>query len=137
MESYHISSPEQMVELGTQLVNSGHKKFWLIGQLGAGKTHFSKWVALGLGINPDKVHSPTYVYFHEYDDKLLHVDMYRMTDKFQITKIGLHEKLEDYDFWCIERPRMDWIDSEEMLMVEIIIDEKDSSQRLVTVKKLS
>ena len=42
MESYHISSPEQMVELGTQLVNSGHKKFGIIGQLGAGKTHFSK-----------------------------------------------------------------------------------------------
>ena len=49
----------------------------------------------------------------------------------------IDEKLEDYDFWCIERPRMDWIDSDGMIMVEIIIDEKDSSQRLVTVKKLS
>lgn len=90
-----------------------------------------------MGINQDKVHSPTYVYFHEYDDKLLHIDMYRMNDKFQITKIGLNEKLEDYDFWCIEWPRMDWIDGEEMVIVEITIDPQDGSKRLVTVDKAS
>lgn len=45
---YLISSPEEMIELGRTLVRSGYKKFGLIGELGAGKTHFTKGVALGL-----------------------------------------------------------------------------------------
>lgn len=60
-----------------------------------------------------------------------------MTDKFQITKIGLNEKLEDYVFWCIEWPRMDWIEGDEMVIVEITIDQKDPSKRVVTVDKAS
>jgi tRNA threonylcarbamoyladenosine biosynthesis protein TsaE len=108
-----------------------------VGELGAGKTHFSKGVALALGIDQDKVHSPTYVYFHEYEDKLLHIDMYRMTDKFQIIKIGLQEKLEDYDYWCIEWPHMDWLDTVDMLAIKIEIDRSNPTQRIVIVESAS
>lgn len=118
---YTISTPEEMIELGKSLVESGYKKFWLIGKLGAGKTHFTKWVALGLGLNADQVHSPTYVYFHEYEDKLLHVDMYRMLDSFQIVKMGLEDKLQDYEYWCIEWPKTEWIHDEDLIILNIEI----------------
>lgn len=121
---YTIHSAEDMIQLGKQLVQSGYKKFWLIGELGAGKTHFTKGVAVGLGIDPDSVHSPTYVYFHEYDDKLLHVDMYRMTHEMQITTIGLDEKLQDYEYRCVERPkkeRLGWAWWADMVFLDFLI----------------
>ena len=38
----------------------------LTGELGAGKTHFVRGLAQGLGINPAQVSSPTFVLLHEY-----------------------------------------------------------------------
>lgn len=52
----------------------------LSGPLGAGKTQFSKGVALGLGI-PDEVTSPTYTLVAEYEAgriPFVHMDLYRL-----------------------------------------------------------
>jgi ATPase, YjeE family len=52
----------------------------LIGDLGAGKTVFTKGVAKGLGVkNPCYVNSPTFVVIKEYKGRLplYHFDLYR------------------------------------------------------------
>lgn len=131
---YLISSPEEMIELAQTLLNSGYTKFALFGDLWAWKTHFSKWIAKGLGIDADSVHSPTYVYFHEYDDKLLHVDMYKMDDKMLIHRSWLDEKLEDYEYWCIEWPRLEWFGDVDMKgLVKVSIEIIDNQKRRLVV----
>jgi tRNA threonylcarbamoyladenosine biosynthesis protein TsaE len=71
----------------------------LSGQLGAGKTHFIKGLGLGLGINPAKVCSATFVLIAEYGEapKLVHIDAYRFNDPHELEDIGWYELLEEPD----------------------------------------
>jgi tRNA threonylcarbamoyladenosine biosynthesis protein TsaE len=68
----------------------------LIGELGAGKTQFVRGLAEGLGIEPQRVSSPTFVFLQEYDradsdaDALVvaHVDAYRLSGTDDLASIG-------------------------------------------------
>ena len=60
----------------------------LDGDMGAGKTVFSKGVAKGLGIT-DEVTSPTYAYMNDYDGRLFHYDCYRIESVEQAENLGL------------------------------------------------
>ena len=60
----------------------------LDGDMGAGKTVFSKGVARGLGIE-EEVTSPTYAYMNDYDGKLFHYDCYRIESVEQAQQLGL------------------------------------------------
>ena len=60
----------------------------LDGDMGAGKTVFSKGVARGLGIE-EEVTSPTYAYMNDYDGKLFHYDCYRIETPEQAEQLGL------------------------------------------------
>lgn len=79
----------------------------LCGDLGAGKTHFVKGVAAGLGANA-AVTSPTFTLIHEYLGgrlPLYHFDFYRLDDEDEALKIGLDEYLEG-DGVCV----IEWAD---------------------------
>jgi len=58
------------------------------GDLGAGKTTFTKGIALGLGIT-DSITSPTYAYMNDYNGKLFHFDCYRLTSGEDAEGLGL------------------------------------------------
>ena len=60
----------------------------LDGDMGAGKTVFSKGVAEGLGIQ-EEVTSPTYAYMNDYDGRLFHYDCYRIESPEQAEALGL------------------------------------------------
>lgn len=60
----------------------------LDGDMGAGKTVFSKGVARGLGIK-EEVTSPTYAYMNDYDGRLFHYDCYRIESVEQAENLGL------------------------------------------------
>jgi ATPase, YjeE family len=65
----------------------------LTGDLGAGKTHFTKGIASGLGIE-ENITSPTFTIVNEYDGgrlKLFHFDVYRVNDPDEIAAIGFDE----------------------------------------------
>ncbi|NLE64819.1 MAG: tRNA (adenosine(37)-N6)-threonylcarbamoyltransferase complex ATPase subunit type 1 TsaE [Elusimicrobia bacterium] len=53
----------------------------LFGDLGAGKTAFTKGVARGLRIDPHHVHSPTFTLMNIYEGRLsvYHYDLYRIS----------------------------------------------------------
>ncbi len=109
-----VSRPEEMMELGAQLVEQWATQILLYGDLGAGKTQFVKWIAKGLGISPDIVQSPTYTYLNVYQDKLLHIDMYRLIEKLNIEWKGavweeliekwILEEIQNYPYVAIEWP---------------------------------
>ena len=60
----------------------------LDGDMGAGKTVFTKGVALGLGIE-EEVTSPTYAYMNDYDGRLFHYDCYRIESVAQAENLWL------------------------------------------------
>lgn len=60
----------------------------LDGDMGAGKTVFTKGVALGLGVE-EEVTSPTYAYMNDYDGRLFHYDCYRIESVEQAESLGL------------------------------------------------
>jgi len=71
----------------------------LSGQLGAGKTVLVRGLAVGLGLDDERiVSSPTYVLVQEYPGRLpvYHVDLYRMADPGrELADLGLDEMLAD------------------------------------------
>lgn len=71
----------------------------LSGQLGAGKTQFIKGLGQGLGFDPAKICSATFVLIAEYegDHRLVHIDAYRLTRPEDLETIGWHELIEEPD----------------------------------------
>jgi tRNA threonylcarbamoyladenosine biosynthesis protein TsaE len=80
-------------ELGAQLAKGD--VIALIGDLGGGKTWFTKGIGLGLGIDSDTIVSPTFTLVNEYHGThpLYHIDLYRLTSKTDILALGLEEYL--------------------------------------------
>ena len=74
-----------------KLANKGDI-FCLIGDLGVGKTIFSKGFAQGMGID-EHITSPTFTIIHEYEGQLplYHFDVYRISDVDEMDEIGYEE----------------------------------------------
>lgn len=68
----------------------------LTGDLGAGKTLFTKGVAAGLGVKAD-VTSPSFTLMNLYDGRLpvAHFDLYRLDDGGDLDEIGFYEYADE------------------------------------------
>lgn len=69
-------------------------KFFLEGDLGAGKTVFAKGMICGLGqSDPDDVPSPSFTLINEYTHKfkVYHIDLYRLDNLEDIKTLDLEE----------------------------------------------
>lgn len=89
----------------------------LTGDLGCGKTVFSRKIGKLLGVI-DKIVSPTFVIYNEYSispnpsltrgeqnvDKYLHFDIYRISNNFELKEIKFLDLFEKNTFSCIEWP---------------------------------
>ena len=79
---FNTKSAEETQRLGEQLgaLLSAGDVLALAGELGSGKTTFIQGLAKGLGIDPDRVKSPTFVLLREYPGPvpLVHIDGYRL-----------------------------------------------------------
>lgn len=133
MQEKIITSPEAMFEFGALLAKE-HKILLLKWELGAGKTLLSKGFASWLGIDPEHVQSPTYTYINIYDDKLLHLDLYRITDLDEMTKKGIFDEIHQFDHICIERPKyIEYLDLPNYL--EIQIEKLEEGRKLILTEK--
>jgi len=67
----------------------------LIGELGCGKTLFTRGVCTGLGVPLRQVNSPTFVLVNEYTGKfpVLHMDLYRLGEIAEGFEIGVLDYL--------------------------------------------
>lgn len=86
----------ETLELGkkfAQELRSGDIVF-LWGDLGFGKTTFTKGVAKGLGIS-NRIISPTFPIIRSYKN-LYHIDLYRIENSKELEEIGIQEILSDH-----------------------------------------
>ena len=92
------NSPQETEKVGAKLAEKLQPGTVIAyrGDLGAGKTAFTRGLARGLGI-PDPVTSPTYTIVNEYLGgriPLFHFDMYRLRSADDLFDIGWDDYLE-------------------------------------------
>lgn len=88
---------------------TGRELLLLEGDLGAGKTTFTRGIAAGLGIDPDWVSSPSFTLVQRYPAgargvALSHVDLYRLPPGADLEPLGLEELLSGDDLVVVEWP---------------------------------
>lgn len=141
IETIESFSEEETFQLGKRIGEGAREKdvFALLGDLGVGKTVFTKGVAEGLSIT-EPVSSPTFTIVQVYEGGRLpfyHFDVYRIGDVEEMEEIGY----EDY-FYGQGITFVEWADLIEEIMPEyttwITIEknpEKGFDYRKITIQK--
>ncbi|MCK5235677.1 MAG: tRNA (adenosine(37)-N6)-threonylcarbamoyltransferase complex ATPase subunit type 1 TsaE [Deltaproteobacteria bacterium] len=140
-EVFITESAEETIELGEKLSKgelgieiAKGSVIALNGELGGGKTHFTKGIALGLGYT-GYVKSPSFTILHEYTGgtlPLYHIDLYRIESG--VEELGLEEYIEGEGVTVIEwaeRATELFDDKTVMINFEYI----DEDKRRIIIKK--
>lgn len=114
--------------------------FTLVGDLGAGKTHFVKGFVKGLGCN-ELVTSPTFTLLNVYEGgkvPVYHFDMYRLSGLEEAEELGFNEY---FDLSSLDGiVFVEWPSQVEGLIkcphIEIKIDKIDDNQRKITLSNI-
>jgi len=107
----------------------------LTGELGAGKTVFTRGVAEALGVR-DRVTSPTFTLINEYHGAytVYHMDFYRLTTIDEMLDIGVDDYFFD-DGICI----VEWAEKMGELLpesaVKVTIRHRDNTRREITIER--
>ncbi len=105
----------------------------LSGEMGAGKTLFSRGIGAGWGASPP-LSSPTYNLVHEHGRdsdgaQLYHLDCYRISGARDAETLGIHEILDSGGIVIFEWPQraLDILPRQH-LWLDILIDKHDQRQ---------
>lgn len=143
--STHIShSAHETKKIGAELARTltGGDIIILKGDLGAGKTAFTKGIAEGLGIEKE-VMSPTFTLMsvypvdHETIKELVHVDTYRLETYEDLIEIGIEEYLGRPDTLTI----IEWPEKVEKLLenrklIVVTLKAGTTTERTITVETI-
>ena len=134
---------EEVIEaLLNQPLRSQATVLALIGELGAGKTAFTKYLLKALGVT-DLVSSPTFILMrpyplvHENFSVAYHIDVYRLEEPVQeLEKLGIEEILKDPKHLVI----IEWADMVEGLLprdaVKMRMGHEGETSRLIQLEGL-
>ena len=117
------------------------KQFCLVGELGAGKTTFTKVFCESLGIDPKEITSPTFGFVKEYAiaNKIgvYHLDLYRLSDLEEAMTIDIDRYLYNNLYCFIEWPQAIYdIIPLDFLHMKIEVNEDGSRQIIIRDFKL-
>lgn len=143
MMTYQARNEEQTHSIGKQLASmlTGGEIVLLSGDLGAGKTTFTKGFAEGLGVT-ETITSPTFSLMNLYDAScdnkaithLVHIDTYRIVAERELIDIGIEDYLGDaHTITVIEWPEHipNLLASHTSISVQI--DHVSDTERTITI----
>lgn len=115
MQSLVINSTEELPMLVEQILDyaGDRKKFVLIGEIGAGKTTFTKAFCDHFSVEGE-ASSPTFSLINEYEyidamgktARIYHADLYRLKSIEEALDIGIEEYLDNDSYFLIEWPEI-------------------------------
>ena len=128
-----------MIEFGKEIGSNleGGSVLELIGDVGAGKTTFTKGLALGLGVL-ETVQSPTFTISRIYEGDnltLSHYDFYRLND-YGIMKMELAENLSDPQNITVVEWAGELADILPEKHLKLIFESVSEDKRLVKVREV-
>ena len=135
--NYVTSSPAETEALGEKLgkIVPAGAVIAYTGDLGAGKTAFTRGLARGLGLT-DRVTSPTFTIVNEYEGgrlPLFHFDMYRLGSSDELYDIGWEDYLSRDGVCAVEWSEIvDDALEEDAIRVDIRRGASDS-QRIISI----
>lgn len=108
------------------------------GEMGAGKTYFTKGIAKCFGI-AEEVTSPTFALINEYygDVNIFHFDLFRITGYDDLYGIGFFDYFDRKGILCIEWSENvpgihDYFDT----AYEVNISKTGEESRVITIEKI-
>jgi len=98
-KKYITNSEKETYNLAEQFAStlSGHETVCMVGDLGSGKTAFTKGLASGLGVEKI-ITSPTFVLMKNYQGNkfsLAHIDAYRLSNSDELEAIGVDDNIKN------------------------------------------
>lgn len=132
---YYSASEEDTFKLAEAISKGlqGNEKIILEGELGAGKTTFTKGLAKALGVQ-EEITSPTFTIMNEYDSgkyPLYHLDMYRIENEEDIYELGIEDRM-DNGITIIEWNKYNSLTGK---IIVVKIDVLDETHRKFTIKE--
>jgi len=134
------AAPEELLPLAAALatVLAPGDVLLLAGELGAGKTTLTQFLARALGVGADQyVASPSFALVHEYSGRLpvFHMDLYRLTGEEDVEAAGLLDFFEQQGVCIVEWPdRLGSLTPEDRLEIRIE-QESPGTRRFVLIPK--
>jgi len=139
------SSQEETIELASEIATKlkGGEILALTGELGAGKTVFSKGLAKALGVEANVI-SPTFNLVKSYKiekkdsniKQFLHADLYRLNSREEAIDIGFLDDFSKEDTICL----IEWADKFKNIFPEqtvwVEIEHIENDKRKITIKGL-
>ena len=134
------NSANDTIEFGKSVARAVEKGavISLVGDLGAGKTTFTKGVARGRGIM-DNVTSPTFTILNEYageEKRLYHFDFYRIEDPDELVELGFEDYFPSADGLTI----VEWVEKAPSVLpkkfYQITFEKIDDDKRKIVFEEI-
>lgn len=147
-ECKSISELTEVAQKIISLANTLNKRIWIVeGDLGAGKTTFTKALCAALGVK-ETVSSPTFALINEYEGNydnqnakiIYHCDFYRINNPNEVLELGIEEyfeKAEENGNYCF----IEWASKiepflpEHYLQIDIKVNQTTNSRFFSCIEK--